>query len=130
MHARHLRSCSQRSLQRRRQALSRSLGRSSKKFRSRRGCRSLARFLKDLVPGRAVSRCIGSQLTGLVCDVDDREGFVESVRKLIDDRVLATAMGVRGRAYAEEHFDVTAIGDRFEAVLEEAIRTLAARAGA
>lgn len=59
---------------------------------------------------------------GLVSGVEDRDGFVASVRTLIHDPSLASAMGDRGRAYAEEHFEIAAIGDRFEDVLEHAVR--------
>lgn len=60
---------------------------------------------------------------GLVNDVDDRDGFIASVRSLIDDPLLASSMGARGRAYAEEHFDITAIGERFEHILEQAVHS-------
>lgn len=54
---------------------------------------------------------------GLVADVDDRDGFVASVRKLLDDPDLASRLGANGRAYAEAYFDLGGIGDHFEDIL-------------
>lgn len=59
---------------------------------------------------------------GIVSDVGDRDGFVKAVRKLIADPELAADMGTRGRAYAEERFDIRTIADRFEAILTDVVQ--------
>src|SRR5215210_6491026 len=59
---------------------------------------------------------------GAVVDPDDARGFVEAARRLLDDPDARSRFGAAARDYAEETFDIHAIGDRFEHVLESVVR--------
>jgi len=41
--------------------------------------------------------------TGILCDSDDRDAFVEAARALAEDLVSRRVMGERGRRVAETH---------------------------
>lgn len=58
---------------------------------------------------------------GLVVDPDDVGGFVAAAETLLGDAELRTAVGQQAREYAVETFDITAIGDRFEALFNELV---------
>lgn len=64
---------------------------------------------------------------GAVVEPGDAAGFDAAVRVFIDDRETALRVGSAGRTYAEEHFDLDRVTDRFAAVIMTA---LAARAEA
>lgn len=53
---------------------------------------------------------------GIVVPPGDHEGFVQAVRRLLDDSAERQAMGSHGRKYAEEAFDVDQIAQRFESI--------------
>lgn len=57
---------------------------------------------------------------GSVVEPGDSSGFVAAVRRFLDDREVSAAAGLAGRAYAEAHFDLDHVADRFEAVLARA----------
>jgi glycosyltransferase involved in cell wall biosynthesis len=59
---------------------------------------------------------------GLLAAPDDSAAFVAQVLALTDDPARRRAMGDDGRAFAEAHFAVDAIADRFEAVFATAMR--------
>jgi colanic acid biosynthesis glycosyl transferase WcaI len=59
---------------------------------------------------------------GLVSLPGDTAAFVENAQRLASDPALRRDMGLRGRAYAEKAFDIAAIGDQFEALIEEVAR--------
>lgn len=96
-----------------------------------------SKVLTSLCVGRAIlgsipkenlaARLITREGAGLVSEPGDPAGFVANARRLMDDRALTAQMGRAGRAYAEKTFAITAIGDRFEAVLRAAGEARTAR---
>ncbi len=58
---------------------------------------------------------------GTVVAADDADALSSAVRDLLADDDAREAMGAAGRRYAEAHFDITDIGDRFVEVVEAAI---------
>src|SRR6266404_350655 len=66
------------------------------------------------------ARLIERERTGLVANPRDRPAFLSAAQQLLDDRAGREHMGVRARAYAEQAFEIVAIGDRFEALLASA----------
>jgi colanic acid biosynthesis glycosyl transferase WcaI len=66
------------------------------------------------------ARLIERERTGLVADPRDTSAFLSAAQQLLDDRTGREQMGVRARAYAEQAFDIVAIGGRFEALLASA----------
>jgi glycosyltransferase involved in cell wall biosynthesis len=58
--------------------------------------------------------------SGLVVAPDDAAGLVDAVDGLLADEGRRQAMGAAARAHAERAFDVEAVADRFEVVLEQA----------
>jgi len=91
-----------------------------------------SKVMTYLVAGRAIAasmpgdnpaaRILRDHGAGAVSDPADRAGFVASVVSLVGDPVRAAGMGARGRAYADASFGIDRIVDRFEAVLEGAVR--------
>ncbi len=57
---------------------------------------------------------------GLWCSSDDKDGFVENVLKLSDDKALRKEMGNKGYTYLKDHFDVS----RSVELLEEAYKEM------
>jgi glycosyltransferase involved in cell wall biosynthesis len=53
---------------------------------------------------------------GLASDPDDATAFIDNLRKLAGDAGLRRRLGVNGRSYAEAHFAIELITDRFEAI--------------
>ncbi len=54
---------------------------------------------------------------GLVVEPTDITGFCAAARRLIDSPQLRDEQGQAARRYAETHFDIHHIGDRFESIL-------------
>ena len=75
-------------------------------------------LLAALPHDNLAARVIEMSGAGLRVDPDDAEGLVEGARRLLDDAELRERLGAAGRAYAERTFDIEAIADRFESVLE------------
>ncbi len=63
------------------------------------------------------ARLISEGGFGLVAEPADTAGFITAAQRLMRDPALRTEMGARSRHHAEIAFYMTAIGDRFEAVL-------------
>ena len=53
---------------------------------------------------------------GVVVDPGDEDGFVDAIRSLLGDGDLRERMGLAGRAYAETHFDIGQVADKFETI--------------
>jgi glycosyltransferase involved in cell wall biosynthesis len=71
------------------------------------------------IPGaNLAARLIRDIGCGIVVEPDDEEGFVDAARQLASDKAMRDAMGRAGRAYAERTFDIEAIADKFEAVID------------
>jgi colanic acid biosynthesis glycosyl transferase WcaI len=58
---------------------------------------------------------------GLTAEPDDERGFVEAAVQLRHDAEARKMMGKKARAYAEEHFNIEKITDRFEAIFTGAL---------
>jgi colanic acid biosynthesis glycosyl transferase WcaI len=71
------------------------------------------------VPGENLaSKTVVEIGAGLVVEPGDVEGFCAAARRLIDSPDLRRQFGEAGRRYAETHFDIRYIGDRFEKLLK------------
>ncbi len=55
---------------------------------------------------------------GIVVDSKNASHYVEAIRSLLRDPQARSETGARARAYAEEHFDIARITDRFEKILQ------------
>jgi glycosyltransferase involved in cell wall biosynthesis len=66
---------------------------------------------------------------GFVVPMEDDAGLLELVHRLMRDQRLREELGLHGRCYAERSFDVGIIAERFEHILEEALRERAVRCG-
>ena len=53
---------------------------------------------------------------GIVVDPGNGDGFVAAIRSLLGDSDMRERMGLAGRAYAETHFDIGQVADKFETV--------------
>ena len=63
------------------------------------------------------ARIIAEQGAGVVTPPDDLAGFRSAAAALLDDPIRLASCGAAARRYAEEHFDVERIADRFEGIL-------------
>lgn len=64
-----------------------------------------------------VSRIIADQQAGLGVDPTDVAAFCAAARELCDSPALRDSAGRAARHYAESHFDIERIADRFEQIL-------------
>jgi glycosyltransferase involved in cell wall biosynthesis len=86
-----------------------------------------SKTLSYLCAGRAIlgaipsenlaARLIRREGAGLVAEPADHQAFMEAAHALVVDPARRDAMGRAGRAYAEAHFDIGRITDRFEDLL-------------
>ena len=65
------------------------------------------------------ARVVERAQAGLVVSPDDAAGLVAAAERLMADADLRAQCGIRARRYAEQHFAIEAIADRFLAVLEK-----------
>lgn len=63
------------------------------------------------------ARIVAKTEAGLVVEPDDIKGFTDAARQLFDSQTLRSSMGNNARTYALSHFNISGIGDAFEAVL-------------
>ena len=61
-------------------------------------------------------RLIERANAGLASDPDDAAGFIDNFRRLAGDGGLRLRLGARGREYAEAHFAIEPITDRFDRI--------------
>jgi colanic acid biosynthesis glycosyl transferase WcaI len=90
-----------------------------------------SKVLTSLAAGRAIlaaiprsnlaARTIARAGAGLVVDPGDRTGFVDAGRAMLADSTFTKTAAHAARAYAEGNFDISAITDRFEKILMNAI---------
>jgi glycosyltransferase involved in cell wall biosynthesis len=69
-------------------------------------------------PENLAARIVKRQQAGLVVPPQELSGFLVAARALQADTTMRARMADNGRAYAEQHFDIAAITDRFESILE------------
>ncbi len=72
----------------------------------------------DNLAARVVQRSGG----GVAVAPGDSAAFLAAAERLLEDEALRSELGRRGRAYAETTFEIDAVADRFEDVLERATR--------
>lgn len=65
------------------------------------------------------SRLVSEQSCGTVVDPKDSARFSASVIELLDDPESGMEMGRSARLYAEKNFNIQAIGDKFETILNK-----------
>ena len=66
------------------------------------------------------AKIVAHQKAGLTVDPEKTEDFIEAANTLQQDSNLRLQMGRNGRIYAETHFDIEKITDRFEKVIKQA----------
>ena len=77
------------------------------------------RAILGALPGANLSsRIITDSGSGLVVDPSDAAAFVAASERLAEDTKLREECGRKARGYAEETFDVSRIGERFEGIFE------------
>jgi putative colanic acid biosynthesis glycosyltransferase WcaI len=87
-------------------------------------------ILAAIPPENLAPRTVERAGAGLVVDSTDEESFLVTAKQLRVDEPLRAAQGRAARAYAEATFDTAVIADRFEDVIERAVRRRVARARA
>jgi glycosyltransferase involved in cell wall biosynthesis len=58
---------------------------------------------------------------GIFAEPGDSSALAEAIRRLAGDRITAMQMGMKGRAYLEEHFSRAALGEKLARLLEEMV---------
>ena len=64
---------------------------------------------------------IDSEKAGMIVEPGATQDFISSLKLLLSDSAMARSMGERGRAYAENNFDITEVGSKFEALLRNVV---------
>lgn len=77
--------------------------------------------LASLPADNLAARVLCESGAGRVVAPGDQGALLRAATELLGQPELRAAMGLRGRAYAEEHFDLARIGDRFEDMLRHAV---------
>jgi glycosyltransferase involved in cell wall biosynthesis len=78
-------------------------------------------LLAAVPPENLAARTIAAAGSGLVVEPAAVTRFISAAARLRADEMLRTSLARRGRAYAEEHFHLGRITDRFETVLRTAL---------
>lgn len=63
------------------------------------------------------ARIVAQNQAGIVVKPDDLDGFIAGAQQLLENPSLCDEYARNGRAYAEKHFDIQTIGDRFEKII-------------
>jgi colanic acid biosynthesis glycosyl transferase WcaI len=72
--------------------------------------------LASVPRGNLARRIVEREHAGLASDPASIEQFLDNFRRLAGDAGLRDTLGARGRAYAQAHFAIEPITDRFEAI--------------
>lgn len=78
--------------------------------------------LAGIPPENLAARNLEREDAGLIAHPDDAALFCAQADRLADDAALRQRLGINARAYAERAFDIAAIGDTFEALLQRVVR--------
>jgi glycosyltransferase involved in cell wall biosynthesis len=70
-------------------------------------------------PSNLGARTLTQNEAGVVCDADSPARFRELARMLYADPKMCANLGRNARQYAETHFDIKAIANRFENILQK-----------
>jgi len=79
-------------------------------------CASRSQLL-SIPAGNPVAKLVTEQKMGLVSEPDDMHTWLENAFALYQNRYNNQQMGMNARAYAEEHFDIDIIVNKFEALM-------------
>jgi putative colanic acid biosynthesis glycosyltransferase WcaI len=79
-------------------------------------------LLASLPADNLAAQVVQASGGGLLVEPDDVRGLVDGAQRLLSDPELRARLGKAGRAYAERTFEIGSIADRFEAVLEAAVK--------
>ena len=74
-------------------------------------------ILLAVPPENLAARIVSQYKAGIVVSPDDLDGFVNSAKYLAENGSLRDEFALNGRKYAEDNFDIKAIGDRFEEII-------------
>jgi colanic acid biosynthesis glycosyl transferase WcaI len=74
-------------------------------------------ILLSISRGNLAAQIIERQAAGLVVAPNDLEGFVRAAEQLLSNSLLRTQLGHNARLYAETHFDIERLTDRFENIM-------------
>ncbi|HEV2474212.1 MAG TPA: glycosyltransferase family 4 protein [Chthonomonadales bacterium] len=74
-------------------------------------------LLLAVPPENLAARIVSGAGAGLVVPPLDTAGFIEAAEKLLTNATLRKECGDKARSYAEAHFDIEHITDRFQTVL-------------
>jgi glycosyltransferase involved in cell wall biosynthesis len=85
-------------------------------------------IVATLPPENLAARTIEAAGSGVVVRPGDRDGFVDAVIGLLDDPERRRRLGAAARDHAVAAFAIGPIADRFEAVMDTALRTAGERA--
>jgi glycosyltransferase involved in cell wall biosynthesis len=64
------------------------------------------------------ARTVARAEAGLLVEPRDEVGLLNAVRRLIEEPELRVRLATNGRRYALTHFDIRAITNRFERILD------------
>ena len=67
------------------------------------------------------AQIINDASAGAIVAPEDAEAFQSEVKRLLRDQETRNVMGRSGRRYAEAHFEISEIADRFETIFESVI---------
>jgi glycosyltransferase involved in cell wall biosynthesis len=73
-------------------------------------------LLAAMPSGNLAARLIAKEGSGICVEPDNLTGFLNAARELREDAALRQRCGEKARAYAERHFDIQKIADRFEEI--------------
>ena len=82
-------------------------------------------ILASIPPENLAARILTGAGAGLVSPSGDAEAFVANAAQLAGSADLCRQMGAAARGYAETTFSIGTIGDRFEALIEGAVKARA-----
>lgn len=78
-------------------------------------------ILASMPEENLAARIILRHRTGVLVSPRDEDAFVKAAVSLLSDPAECETLGRRARRYAEEHFGIASVTDRFEKLLREAV---------
>lgn len=76
-------------------------------------------LLLAVTPDNLTARIVERNQAGLVVSPTDADAFVKAAERLLHDRELRVRCGRNARSYAEAHFNIDVIADRFEMLISQ-----------
>jgi glycosyltransferase involved in cell wall biosynthesis len=67
------------------------------------------------------AKIVKNYKTGITVNPTEISDFISAARKLFEDGKLRDKLGKNARKYAEQHFDIEKITDKFEKIIKEKI---------